>query len=68
MASLCMYPLQKHRVRLIIIDLEPSRPDPVSLLSEITQKYATITDEDEFSLDAIYEQREQNYERAVVFD
>jgi len=51
-----------------VIDLEPSQPDPVSLLSEITQKYGAITDEDELSLDEIYEQREQNHERAFVFD
>ncbi len=63
-----MYPLHKHRVRLIVIDLEPSQPDPVSLLNEITQKYATVTDEDELSPDEIYEQREQNHERAFVFD
>ena len=63
-----LYPLQKHRVRLIVIDLEPSQLDSVSLLSEITQKYAAITDEDELSLDDIYTQREQTHERTFVFD
>ncbi len=63
-----MYPLHKHRVRLIVIDLEPSQSDPVSLLNEITHEYMTITDEDEISPDKIYEQRKQNYERTFVFD
>jgi len=63
-----LYPLQKHRVRLFVIDLESSQPDPVSLLNEITLKYAAISDEDELSLDEIYEKREQNHERAFIFD
>ncbi|GAK57618.1 hypothetical protein U27_04585 [Candidatus Vecturithrix granuli] len=63
-----MQPLQRHHVRLIVIDLEPSRFDSVTLLTEITQKYKMITEEQELSIDEIYAQREQSHERTFVFD
>ena len=48
-----MKPLHKHRVRLILIDLDMFPPDPVQQLTQITRKYLAITDEAELPIQAI---------------
>lgn len=63
-----LYPLRKHHVRLIVIDLESPQDDPVAWLDNLTQKYAEITDEEDLSVEDIYAQREQSHERTFVFD
>ena len=63
-----MKPLHKHRVRLILIDLDTFPPDPVQQLTQITQKYLAITDEADLPISDIYTQREQSHERTFVFD
>ena len=63
-----MKPLHKHRVRLILIDLDMFSPNPVQQLTQITRKYLAITDEAELPIQDIYTQREQSYERAFMFD
>ncbi|GAK59221.1 hypothetical protein U27_06198 [Candidatus Vecturithrix granuli] len=63
-----MFPLQHHRVKVIVIDWQPSQDDPVAWLNEITQKYTAIMDEADLLLDEIYTQRERNHERSFVFD
>jgi len=63
-----MKPLHKHRVRLILIDLDMFPPDPVQQLTQITRKYLAITDEAELPIQDIYTQRGQSHERAFVFD
>jgi len=63
-----LYPLRKHHVRLIVIDLEPPQEDPVAWLDNLTQKYAEINDEEDLSVEDIYAQREQSHERTFVFD
>lgn len=59
--------LQKHRVKLIVIDLEPSYDSPLDILSDITKKYAAVNEED-LDIIGIYEQREQHHDRGIVFD
>jgi hypothetical protein len=58
--------LRKHRVKLIVVDLEPS-DNPLNMLNDITQKYAAISEED-LDITEIYEQREQHHDRGIVFD
>ena len=47
--------LKKHRVKLIVVDLEPS-DNPLNMLNDITQKYAAVSEED-LDINEIYEQR-----------
>jgi hypothetical protein len=58
--------LKKHRVKLIVVDLEPS-DNPLNMLDKITQKYAAVSEED-LDITGIYEQREQHHDRGIVFD
>lgn len=58
--------LKKHRVKLIVVDLEPSE-NPLNMLNDITRKYAAISEED-LDINEIYEQREQHHDRGIVFD
>jgi hypothetical protein len=58
--------LRKHRVKLIVVDLEPS-DNPLNMLNDITQKYAAISEED-LDITEIYKQREQRHDRGIVFD
>lgn len=46
-----MKPLRKHRVRLILIDMDTFSPEPVQQLTQVTQKYRAGTDEDELFID-----------------
>ena len=59
--------LKKHRVKLIVVDLEPDNDSPVNLLADITQKYASV-DEEDLEITNIYTQREQHHDRGIVFD
>ncbi len=58
--------LKKHRVKLIVVDLEPS-DNPLKMLDDITQRYAVVKEED-LDINEIYEQREQHHDRGIVFD
>lgn len=58
--------LKKHRVKLIVVDLEPS-DNPLNMLDDITKKYAAVREED-LDITEIYEQREQHHDRGIVFD
>lgn len=59
--------LKKHRVKLIVMDLEPNNDSPVDLWADITRKYASV-DEEDLDITGIYEQREQCHDRGIVFD
>jgi hypothetical protein len=59
--------LKKHRVKLIVVDLEPSYNSPLERLADITKKYAAVNEED-LDIPGIYERREQHYDRRIVFD
>jgi len=59
--------LKRHRVKLIVVDLEPPFDSPVNLLADITQRYAAAAEED-LDIAEIYEQREQEHGREIVFD
>lgn len=48
--------LEKHRVKLTVVDLDASQNSPVELLDEITKKYIAIQ-EDDLDIAGIYEQR-----------
>ena len=59
--------LKSHRVKLTLIDLDSLQNDPVKLLDEITQHYTHIVDEPDLDILEIYQQREQQYDRATLF-
>ncbi len=59
--------LQRHRVKLIILDLEEKDFDPVEHLDRITGEYAEL-DEDDLNIESIYTQREKADEREIMFD
>jgi len=59
--------LEKHRVKLTVVDLDMSQNSPLEMLEEITQKYAAIK-EDDLDITGIYEQRERCHDRGIVFD
>ena len=59
--------LQKHRVKLIIVDLEAGYADPVDFLGDITDKYSNIN-EDDLIISEIYQQRETVDARQIMFD
>jgi len=50
-----------------VVDLEPPFDSPVNLLADITQRYAAAAEED-LDIAEIYEQREQEHGREIVFD
>ena len=58
--------LKKHRVKLIVVDLELS-DNPLNMLNDITQKYAAVSEKD-LDITEIYEHREQHHDRGIVFD
>lgn len=59
--------LQKHRIKLIIIDLETENFDPTDFLNSVTDNYINIG-ESELDMTAIYKQREKIDERRILFD
>ncbi len=59
--------LQKHRVKITIVDLEAKYNDPLDFLNNITHKYSNI-DEKDLNLSEIYKQRDKIDERQVMFD
>ena len=59
--------LKKHRVKLTLVDLEKPHLETVDILSKITDAYCQLN-EVEFDIAEIYENREKNDSRAIVFD
>jgi len=59
--------LTQHRVRLTLVDLEPSHLEPTVMLSKITEAYCQ-TDESDLDIVDIYENREKSDSRNFVFD
>jgi hypothetical protein len=59
--------LKKHRVKLIVVDLEPPYDSPLDTLSDITKKYSALNEED-LDITGIYEQREKHHDRGIMFD
>ncbi|OQX27840.1 MAG: hypothetical protein BWK80_03155 [Desulfobacteraceae bacterium IS3] len=59
--------LQKHRIRLIIVDLEAENFNPVDFLNSTTDNYTNIK-ENEFDITETYRQREKTDERRILFD
>ena len=59
--------LTHHRVKLILIDLEPRQQHPVDRLEAITQRY-THLDEPDIDIVDVYTQRVESHERELVFD
>ena len=62
-----MKKLERHRVKLIVIDLETFQHNPVNMLADITKKYTAINENDIDILE-LYEQRVQSHDRGVMFD
>ncbi len=62
-----MKALKKHRVRLILVDLDTLRQNPVKLLQEITHEYTQIVDEADLDISEIYTRREQRNDREALF-
>ncbi len=56
-----------HRIKLVIIDLEPENLTPVDFLNSVTEKYMNIG-ENEPDIAEIYRQREKTDERRIMFD
>jgi len=52
---------------LTLVDLEKPHLETVNILSQITEAYCQIN-EVEFDIVEIYENREKNDSRAIVFD
>lgn len=63
-----MKDLHKHRVRLILVDLETLQQNPVKLLEEITREYTQIVDEPDLDITEIYNQRKQRNDRGTLFN
>ncbi len=59
--------LQKHRVTLVVYDLDTIRKDPVEYFKKIVQSYNEIIDEPDLNIDEIYREREQSHEQRTVF-
>ncbi|MCP4682754.1 MAG: hypothetical protein GY864_10510 [Desulfobacterales bacterium] len=59
--------LNKHRVRLMLVDLETLRRNPVELLEEITQEYTHIVDEPDLDITEIYMRRGERNDRESLF-
>ncbi len=62
-----MKKLQKHRVKLTIVDLEAGHTDPVDFLDYITDKYSNVNEND-LNLSKIYNERDKVDERQIMFD
>lgn len=62
-----MKKLQKHRVKLIIVDLETQHFEPTDFLDHITKKISDIKEND-LNLNEIYKKRNHTDERRIVFD
>ncbi len=62
-----MKKLQKHRVKLTIVDLEAGYTDPVDFLDYITDKYSNVNEND-LNLSKIYNERDKVDERQIMFD
>jgi len=62
-----MKKLQKHRVKLTIVDLEAGYTDPVDFLDYITDKYSNVNEND-LNLSNIYNERDKVDERQIMFD
>ncbi len=61
-----MKKLQKHRVKLTIVDLEAGYTDPVDFLDYITDKYSNVNEND-LNLSKIYNERDKVDERQIMF-
>ncbi len=59
--------LQKHRVNILITDLEVQSSKSTAFLDYITHKFINI-EENDLNLNEIYKQRETINERQIVFD
>ncbi len=59
--------LEKHRVKLTVVDLEPSPVNPCKLLTEITERYIAAEEED-LDIEKIYAQRNRNNDRGILLD
>jgi len=59
--------LHKHRVKLIIVDLDAKSSDPADFLDYITYKFSNI-EENDLNLNEIYKKRDRIDERQIVFD
>lgn len=62
-----MKKLVRHRVKLIVIDLETFLYNPVNMLADITKKYTAINEND-IDITELYEKRIQSHDRGIVFD
>jgi len=62
-----MKKLQRHRVKLVIVDMEEKSFEPVDFLDYVTDKFSNIKEND-LNLAKIYKKREQIDERQIVFD
>lgn len=58
---------QKHRVKLVVYDLEAIHRDPVEYFQQIVQNYNRITDEPDLDIEEIYREREQSHEQRPMF-
>lgn len=59
--------LYKHRVRLVVIDLETIQRNPVTHFQNLTRRYKNIVDEPDLDVTEIYKEREQSHDRGAVF-
>jgi hypothetical protein len=60
-------PLQKHRVKLVVYDLDAIHKNPVEYFQKIVQNYHQITDEPNLDITEIYHEREQSNEPRTLF-
>lgn len=59
--------LQKHRVKLVVYDLDAIRKDPVDYFKQIVKNYSEIHDEPDLNVDEIYREREQSHAQRPLF-
>ena len=62
-----MKPLRKHRVKLVVIDLDAIQQNPVTYFEELTTRYNEIHDEPDLDIEEIYRERGQSHDRGAVF-
>ncbi|MCU0286430.1 MAG: hypothetical protein MUF15_08520 [Acidobacteria bacterium] len=62
-----MKKLKSHHVKLTLVDMEPENDNPVNILADIIRRYASIN-EDDLDIVEIYKQREEHYDRGIMFD
>jgi hypothetical protein len=62
-----MKPLHRHRVRLVLTDLDTIPRNPVRYFQEVTRSYNEIADEPDLDIAEIYKEREQSRDRGTVF-